>query len=61
MDPMDDIVEPAPPELLTVEEASKVMRIGRQVRVRNGVTPGSRTGWVWDHATVVASKSTGLR
>ena len=31
MDPMDDIVEPAPPELLTVEEASKVMRIGRQV------------------------------
>lgn len=26
-----------------------------------GVTPGSRTGWVWDHATVVASKSTGLR
>ena len=31
MDPMDDIVEPAPPELLTVEEASKVMRIGRQL------------------------------
>ena len=30
MDPMDDIVEPASPELLTVEEASKVMRIGRQ-------------------------------
>ena len=28
---------------------------------RAGVTPGSRTGWVWDHATVVASKSTGLR
>jgi hypothetical protein len=31
MDPMDDIVEPAPPELLMVEEASKVMRIGRQL------------------------------
>jgi hypothetical protein len=26
-----------------------------------GVTPGSRTGWLWDHATVVASKSMGLR
>jgi hypothetical protein len=31
MDPLDDIVEPAPPERLTVEEASKVMRIGRQL------------------------------
>ena len=26
-----------------------------------GVTPGSRTGWLWDHATAVASKSMGLR
>lgn len=31
MDPIDDIVEPAQPSLLTVEEASKVMRIGRQL------------------------------
>jgi hypothetical protein len=26
-----------------------------------GVTPESRTGWLWDHATAVASKSIGLR
>jgi Ser-tRNA(Ala) deacylase AlaX len=26
-----------------------------------GVTPGSRTGWLWDHATAVASKSMGPR
>ena len=31
MDPIDDIVEPTPPALLTVEEASKVMRVGRQL------------------------------
>jgi hypothetical protein len=26
-----------------------------------GVTPEFRTGWLWDHATVVVSKSTGER
>jgi hypothetical protein len=44
MDPMDDIVEPATPELLTVEEASKVMRIGRQLAydyLASGGTQGS--------------------
>lgn len=31
MDPIDDIAERTSPSLLTVEEASKVMRIGRQL------------------------------
>ena len=32
-----------------------------RTEVRSGVTPGFRTGWLWDHATAVASKSMGLR
>jgi hypothetical protein len=40
---MDDIVEPAPPELLTVEEASKVMRIGRQLALPPGERPPNRS------------------
>ncbi len=31
MDLIDDLVEPTAPSLLTIEEASKVMRIGRQL------------------------------
>jgi hypothetical protein len=47
MDPMDDIVESAPPELLTVEEASKVMRIGRQLAydlANDYLAPGGTQG-----------------
>jgi hypothetical protein len=38
-------------ELLSADDPKLEGSVGDRI----GVTPGSRTGWVWDHATVVAS------
>jgi hypothetical protein len=39
----------------------KVAPVDGDVEWDGGLTPGFRTGWVWDFATVLASKSTWLR
>jgi hypothetical protein len=47
----------------TESEKDQAVRLVRKLRAElgTGVTPEFRTGWLWDHATVVVSKSTGER